>query len=71
MPRESRQNVDLISLLVAVIVFAVVAYGVYWVCTKFGMPQPVLWLCGGILLIILLLFIAQRMGVSASGIRLH
>jgi len=62
---------DLIGLLIAVIVFAVVAYGIWWVCTKFSMPQPVLWLCGAILLIILLLFIAQRLGVTTTGFRLR
>jgi hypothetical protein len=55
---------DIISLLVALIVFAVVAYGIWWVCAKFSMPPPVLWLCGGVLLIILLLFLAQQFGIS-------
>ena len=50
--------------------FAIVAYGLYWVCTKFGLPQPVLWLCGAILLIILLLFVARQIG-SPMHFSLH
>lgn len=57
---------ELISLLVAVIIFAIVAYGLWWVCTKFAMPQPVIWIVGGILLIILLLYIARQAGVSGA-----
>ncbi len=58
---------QLISLLIYVIVFAIIGYGLWWVCTKFGMPQPVLWIVGGILLIILLLFVANQLGVGAAG----
>ena len=52
----------LIMLIIWIVIFAIVAYGLYWVCTKFGLPQPVLWLCGAILLIVLLLFIARQVG---------
>ena len=55
---------DIISLLVSLIIFAVIAYGVWWLCVKFSMPPPVLWLCGGILLVILLLFLARQLGVA-------
>ena len=55
---------DIISLLVSLIIFAVVAYGAWWVCQKFAMPPPVLWLCGGILLVILLLYLARQFGVG-------
>jgi hypothetical protein len=57
----------LIQLLIWVVVFAILAYGVYWVCTKFfpNFP-PALWICGGILLIFLLLFISRQIGVGAS-----
>jgi Kef-type K+ transport system membrane component KefB len=39
----------LINFLIYIVIFAIVAYGLYWICTKFGLPQPVLWLCGAIL----------------------
>jgi predicted neutral ceramidase superfamily lipid hydrolase len=58
---------SLISLIIAVIVFCGVAYGMYWVVTKFGLPQPVLWICGAVLLIILLLFVAQMLGVGGGN----
>lgn len=52
----------LISLLIWIVLFAIVAYGLYWVCTKFGLPQPILWICGAILLIFILIFVAGQLG---------
>lgn len=52
----------LISLLVWIVIFAIVAYGLYWVCTKFGLPQPILWICGAILLIFILIFVSGQLG---------
>ena len=53
----------LISLLIVAIIFAVIAYAMYWVCTHFfpGFP-PALWICGAILLIVLLLYVSGQMG---------
>jgi len=54
---------SLIVLLIYAIIFAVVAYGLYWICTHFfpGFP-PALWICGAILVIVLLLFVAGQIG---------
>jgi uncharacterized membrane protein YcjF (UPF0283 family) len=52
----------LITLLVYIIVFAIVAFGLSWVCDKFGLPQPVKWICGAILLVIILVFVAGQLG---------
>ena len=54
---------QLIQFLVYILIFAVIAYGLYWICTHFfsNFP-PALWICGAILLIILLLFIAGQIG---------
>jgi hypothetical protein len=52
----------LIQLLILIVIFAIVAYGLWWICVKFGMPQPVLWLVGAILLIIILLYISGQLG---------
>jgi hypothetical protein len=57
-----------INLLIYVILFAIAAYGLWWVCQKFGMPQPVVWICGGLLLIIILLFLANQLGVGAASV---
>ena len=57
---------QLIQLIIYVVIFAIVAYGLYWICTKFGLPQPVLWICGAILLIIVLLFLSHQFGVGAG-----
>lgn len=62
---------QLIALIVYIIVFAIVAYGLHWVCVKFGLPQPVLWICGAILLLILLVFTAQQLGVPGQAFPLR
>ncbi len=53
---------QLIQFLIYLVIFCIVAAGLYWVCVKFQLPQPVMWLCGAILLIILLVFVAGRLG---------
>lgn len=53
---------DIVSLILYIIVFFVVVYIAWWVCTKFGLPQPVLWLVGALFLVILLLWVTGRMG---------
>ncbi len=57
---------QLIQLIIYIVIFAVVGYGLWWVCTKFGLPQPVLWICGAILLIIILLFVSRELGGSGQ-----
>ena len=57
---------QLIQLIVYIVIFAVVGYGLWWVCTKFALPQPVLWICGAILLIIILLFLSRQLGIGAG-----
>lgn len=53
---------QLIQLIIYLVIFAIIGYGLFWVCTKFGLPQPVLWICGAILLIIILLFASRFVG---------
>jgi hypothetical protein len=55
----------LINLIIWILLFAIAGYGMYWACTKFGLPQPVLWVCGAILLIGILIFISHV--VSGGG----
>lgn len=50
---------NLIQLIVQILIFCIVAYGLRWVCTHFGLPAPVMWICGAILLIILLYWVQQ------------
>jgi hypothetical protein len=61
---------QLIQLLIYIVIFAVVGYALVWVCQKFALPQPVLWICGVILLIIILVFISGQVGSGASGFQL-
>lgn len=51
---------ELISLLIYVVIFSIIAVGLYFVCKKFELPQPVLWICGAVLLIIILIFLASK-----------
>lgn len=60
----------LISLLIYLIIFAIGAYVVYWLCIKFAFPQPVLWICGAVLLILLLLFLASQFGLNTGSLNL-
>lgn len=61
------ENMDqLIALIIYIVIFAIVGYGLWWICVKFALPQPVLWICGAILLIIVLLFLSRQLGGGPS-----
>ena len=60
---------SVISLIVWIVIFCIAAYGMYWICMKFGLPQPVLWLCGALLLIIILLFLGHQIGAGPGLLR--
>jgi predicted neutral ceramidase superfamily lipid hydrolase len=60
---------SVIQLIIAVLIFCGVAYAMFWVVTKFGLPQPVLWICGAVLLIALLLFLGQFFGLGGGSFR--
>jgi hypothetical protein len=53
----------LLQLLVMVVLFAIAAYGLSWLCSTFHMPEPVLWIVGAILIIILLGFLLDKTGL--------
>jgi len=53
-----------------VLIFGVIAYGMYWVCTTFQAPKPVFWICGVILLIFLLYFLTGQFG-GEGGYNFH
>ncbi len=54
---------QLIQFLIYIVIFAIAAYGLYWICTHFfpNFP-PALWICGAVLLIVVLLFISRGLG---------
>jgi hypothetical protein len=58
---------QLIMLIVYIILFCVVAYGLNWVCITYAIPQPIRWIVGGILLIVILLFLSRQLGVGSGG----
>jgi hypothetical protein len=55
-----------IHFVIAVIVFAIVAYALYWTCTQFELPKPAYWICGGFLIIIALMFLANQLGLAST-----
>lgn len=48
----------IIQLLIWVLVFAGIGYLGFWVCDKAGFPPPVRWIWGGVMLIVLLLYVS-------------
>lgn len=58
-----------IVLLINVLIFAVAAYALYWVCERFKLPTPAYWICGVLLIVIILLFLAGRLGGGPLMVR--
>lgn len=53
----------LVMLLICIIVFAVAAYALLWVCDNFFKEfPPARWICGAVLLIVLILAITGQFG---------
>jgi hypothetical protein len=48
-----------INLIIWVLLFAIAGWGMYTACVRFELPKPVLWVCGVILLIGILIFLAK------------
>jgi len=62
----------LINVLIWMVIFAAVAWGLYWVCTKFfpSFP-PALWICGLLLLIFILIFISRVTGGAGDSLFIY
>lgn len=62
----------LVQALVAVVVFAVLAVALKWVCDKFfAGVQPAYWICGLVLVIVLLYAVMSVFGVGVPSPSLH
>ena len=55
---------SIITIIIAIVLFFIIAYGLKWVCDSFALPQPVLWCVGALLLIVLLLAASRMVGLS-------
>jgi Kef-type K+ transport system membrane component KefB len=53
----------LFSLLVALVIFAIVGCGLWLICKKFELPQPALWICGALLILILFGYLIDKAGL--------
>ena len=57
---------QIISLIIWIVLFCIAAFGMIWVCDKFGLPAPVKWICGALLLIVILLFVSRQLGYPGT-----
>ena len=58
----------LIAVLIGIVVFAILAFGMKWICdTFFPNFKPAYWICGVVLLIVLLIAVSQLFA-GGSGI---
>ncbi len=55
-----------ISLIIAVLVFAILVYGAFYICDKSGFPPPVRWIVGAVFLIVLLSWAANVAGLNLN-----
>lgn len=53
----------LFQALVIVVLFAVAACGLYFLCVKFKMPDPIFWLVGAILILLVLAVLLDKTGL--------
>lgn len=58
---------QLINLIVAVVIFAIAAYALYLINIKFELPKPVLWICGALLIIVILLWLSGQIHLPGVG----
>lgn len=56
----------LITVLIGIVIFAILAFGMKWICdTFFPAFRPAYWICGVVLLIILLIAVSNVFGGAA------
>lgn len=53
--------------VIAMIVFALAACALKWLCTELHMPAPVLWIGGALLLFILLHWLSAHSGMIGAS----
>lgn len=54
-------------LIIYALLFAIVVWGLNWIIVTYALPTPVKWIVGGLLLVILLLFLAHHLGVGGGS----
>ena len=52
----------MIGILIAVLLLCIAAWGMYKICTMFQLPPPAFWICGAILLIIIICWLSGQLG---------
>lgn len=54
----------MITLLIWILIFCLIAYGLFWVCQHFGLPRPIWWICGVILLLVLIAVLLRQANIQ-------
>lgn len=50
-------------MLGALVIFTVVGVGLWFICKKFELPAPALWICGAVLILILFGYLIDKAGL--------
>jgi len=58
---------QVVMLIIYALLFAIVVWGLNWIIVTYALPTPVKWIVGGLLLVILLLFLAHHLGVGGGS----
>jgi hypothetical protein len=53
----------LMQLMVALVIFSIVGVGLWFICKKFELPPPALWICGAVLILILFGYLIDKSGL--------
>jgi hypothetical protein len=62
----------LIAVLVGIVIFAILAFGMKWICdTFFAGFRPAYWICGVVLLIVLLIAVSTMFSGGTLAIPGH
>lgn len=54
---------DIIQLIFVIVIFACIVWGLDWAIAHFGLPAPVRWIVGALVVVILLLFLLRVTGL--------
>ena len=55
-------------MLLYLILFVVVVYVIMWGVDRVGLPDPINWIAKGLLFLIALMFLLQKLGMAIPGL---
>lgn len=57
---------EAVHLILMILLFAIVVWGLQYACTAFHMPTPVFWICGALVIIIALYWLSNEVGLLGT-----